>query len=64
MSKTVRGEQIVIRISGPLRAELEQLADLDRRPLASLVRKVLVDFATQRVAERDCQEAEHEAVQA
>ena len=27
MSKTVRGEQIVIRISGPLRAELEQLAD-------------------------------------
>ncbi len=57
MSKTVRGEQIVIRISGPLRAELEQLADQDRRPLASLVRKVLVDFATQRVAERDRQEA-------
>ena len=57
MSKTVRGEQIVIRISGPLRAELEQLADLDRRPLASLVRKVLVDFATQHVAERDRQEA-------
>ena len=57
LSKTVRAEQIVIRISGPLRAELEQLADLDRRPLASLVRKVLVDFATQRVAERDRQEA-------
>lgn len=51
-SKTVRAEQLVIRISAPLRRELELEADNDGRPLAALVRFVLVNHAEQRMAER------------
>lgn len=52
MPKTVRDEQIVVRISGSLRSELEAAAEQDSRPLGSLIRKVLIDYAVGRVAER------------
>jgi hypothetical protein len=52
MPKTVRDEQIVVRISGELRSELEAAAEQDSRTLGSLIRKVLIDFAVGRVDER------------
>lgn len=53
MPKTVRDEQIVVRISGPLRSELEAAAEQDSRPLGSLIRKVLIDHAIQCRTARD-----------
>ena len=53
MARTVRESQIVVRISGALRGELEAAAEQDSRPLGSLIRKVLVDYAVGRVDERE-----------
>jgi hypothetical protein len=52
MPKEPLEEQVVVRISSPLRAELEMAAIEDRRPLAALVRNVLSDYAAQRQASR------------
>jgi hypothetical protein len=53
MPKEPLEKQIVVRISSPLRAELEVAAIEDRRPLAMLVRNVLADYAAQRQAVRE-----------
>jgi len=45
-------EQIVIRVPGPLRDELASAAQADDRPLSTYVRKLLIDFATARVIDR------------
>jgi hypothetical protein len=53
MSKNIRDDQIVVRISRPLRAALEDAAMVDGdRGLSGMVRKALVDFATKHVTER------------
>jgi uncharacterized protein (DUF1778 family) len=52
MSKKIRDEQINIRVSRPLRAALEDAASADERLLSDLVRKVLIEFAAKRIAER------------
>jgi hypothetical protein len=53
MSKKIRDAQIVVRISRPLRAALEDeaMADGDRG-LSGIVRKILVDHAARRINER------------
>lgn len=53
MTKRLRDQQIVIRISTPLRGELERAAEEESRTLAEKVRLVLVDFAASRVVERE-----------
>jgi hypothetical protein len=45
-------DQIVVRVAKPLRDELESAARADGRPLASQVRKILTDFAAERILER------------
>ena len=45
-------EQIVLRIAGPLRRELEWQAAREGRPLATYVRRLLIDHATERVLAR------------
>jgi hypothetical protein len=45
--------QICLMISGPLRAALESEAAAESRGLSSLVRKVLVDHAAQRILSRE-----------
>jgi hypothetical protein len=45
-------KQVVIRMSAPLRAELQEAAIEDRRTLAALVRNLLADYAAQRQAAR------------
>jgi hypothetical protein len=45
-------EQLVIRVAKPLRDELESAAREDARPLASYVRRLLIEHATARVTER------------
>jgi hypothetical protein len=52
-NKTLRDEQMVIRLSTPLRRELELAAEQDGRPVAALARRVLVDWAAQRVVDRE-----------
>ena len=52
MPKEPLEQQVVVRMSSPLRAELEVAAIEDRRPLAALVRNVLADYAAQRLASR------------
>jgi uncharacterized protein (DUF1778 family) len=52
MSK-IREEVIRVRVSGSLRAELEQAAADDGRDLSSLVRKILIDHTAQRMVERE-----------
>jgi hypothetical protein len=53
MSRNIRDDQIVVRISRPLRAALENVAMADGdRGLSGIVRKALVDFATKHVTER------------
>jgi hypothetical protein len=47
-------KQLVVRVSGPLRTELEAAAQQDCRPLSSMVRRVLIGWLAQRgVIERD-----------
>jgi len=45
--------QVCIKLAGPLRAVLEAEAAAESRGLSSLVRKVLVDHATQRILSRE-----------
>jgi hypothetical protein len=53
MAKRIRDQQIVVRIAAPLRTELEAAADDEARTLGDLVRRVLIDFAERRLAERE-----------
>jgi hypothetical protein len=41
--------QICLKISGPLRAALEDEAAAELRGISSLVRKILLEHATQRI---------------
>jgi len=52
-----RDDQSTIRLAGTLRAELERAAAEDGRELSSLIRKILVDHAAQRVVDRATQAA-------
>lgn len=52
MPRTICEEQVAIRMSGLLRAELEAAAAEDGRPLAAQIRKVLVEWAAERVTSR------------
>lgn len=45
-------DQVCLRLAGPLRAALEDEATSESRGLSSLVRKVLVDHAAQRILSR------------
>jgi hypothetical protein len=45
--------QICLKLAGPLRETLEAEAAAESRGLSSLVRKVLVDHATQRILSRE-----------
>jgi hypothetical protein len=48
-----RDDQICVRIPRPLRAALEDAAMADGdRGLSGIIRKVLVDFATEHITER------------
>jgi predicted HicB family RNase H-like nuclease len=47
-----RDDQITLRVAAALRAELEAAARTDDLGLSGLVRKVLIDFAAKRIAER------------
>jgi predicted transcriptional regulator len=50
---TMNTPTLSVRVPQPLRDQLEQIAEQDRRPLASLVRNALEDFASeQRRGER------------
>jgi hypothetical protein len=44
---------VTIRLAEPLRQELEAEADEDGRTLAEHIRRLLVDVAAQRFAERE-----------
>ena len=57
MSRIKRDDQIVIRVAKPLRAELESAAQEDGRELSNQIRKILIDFATRRVIDRNSAEA-------
>jgi hypothetical protein len=48
--KKIRDDEIHLRVAGTLRAELEGWAAEESRGLSSLVRKLLLDCVTQRVA--------------
>lgn len=51
MSK-VRDQMIVVRVATPLRSELEAAAVEEGRTLSNLVRKILIDHASERLAGR------------
>jgi len=53
MRRTKRDARITIRLAEPLRQELAAEADQDGRTLAEYVRRLLVDVAVQRLAERE-----------
>jgi hypothetical protein len=58
MPKPMKYEQpISIRIPRALKDELQEAADADYRPLATLVRAILTEFARSRSAERTAAEA-------
>jgi hypothetical protein len=52
-TKIRRDAQIVVRVSTPLRSELESaaMADVDG-DLSSTIRRVLIEFAARRITER------------
>lgn len=50
-SRTLRDERVQIRMSSVLRSVLEAEAARDGRPLAALIRKVLVEHAAARVTD-------------
>jgi hypothetical protein len=52
MSQTVREEQLVVRVAGPLRQQLETAAQQDGRTLSSMVRRILLDWAAAQVSDR------------
>jgi hypothetical protein len=45
-------DQICLKLSRPLRAELEAEAAARQRSLSNLIRTVLIDHTAQRIAER------------
>jgi predicted DNA binding CopG/RHH family protein len=53
MRRTKRDARITIRLAEPLRQELAAEADQDGRTLAEYVRRLLVDVAVERLAERE-----------
>jgi hypothetical protein len=57
MARTLREDQLVIRVSRSLKSELETAAVADGRALSSVVRRVLVEWASQRVVERETRQA-------
>ena len=57
MSKTVREDQVHLRISGVLRASLEDEATLRGRSMSNLIRQILIDHVAARIAERTAQAA-------
>jgi hypothetical protein len=56
-TNTIRDEQIMIRLSTPLRRELELAAEQDGRPVSALARRILVNWAEKHFAEREAQAA-------
>jgi hypothetical protein len=46
-------EQLVVRVSRPLKTELESAAQDDGRVLSNQIRKILIDFAAARVLDRE-----------
>jgi hypothetical protein len=50
MARTIRDDQLVVRVSRSLKSELEAAAAADSRGLSSQVRRVLIDWASRRVA--------------
>jgi hypothetical protein len=48
MPKTLREERAFVRISGPLRHELEAAAAEEARPFAAMIRRILVEWAVSR----------------
>jgi predicted HicB family RNase H-like nuclease len=57
MARTLREDQLVIRVSRSLKSELEIAAAADGRALSSVVRRVLVEWASQRVVDRETRQA-------
>jgi hypothetical protein len=53
MPRTIREDQLVVRVSRSLKSELEAAAAADSRGLSSMVRRVLIDWASQRVVNRE-----------
>jgi hypothetical protein len=53
MARTIREDQLVVRVSRSLKSELEAAASADGRGLSSMVRRVLIDWASQRVVNRE-----------
>jgi predicted HicB family RNase H-like nuclease len=53
-----RDEQITFRVSGPLRAALVAEARSEEQELSGLIRKVLINHAANRIAERAGADAE------
>jgi hypothetical protein len=52
MARTIREDQLVVRVSRSLKSELEAAASADSRGLSSMVRRVLIEWASQRVVDR------------
>jgi predicted DNA binding CopG/RHH family protein len=52
MRATKREERVTVRLAGPLLYELSTEAAQDGRPLASLVRRILVDAMAECVVQR------------
>jgi hypothetical protein len=50
---TDRPERLYLRVTGPLRTVLEEVAAEDGRTLSDLSRKILLDFAANYLARRD-----------
>jgi hypothetical protein len=48
--KTQRDQRTTVRLAGALLSELEQAANEDRRPVADLIRGILINWAMDRLA--------------
>jgi hypothetical protein len=51
-TKVKRERQLVLRVSEPLRLEIEAAAEHEARPLAGMIRKILVDWAARQMTRR------------
>jgi uncharacterized protein (DUF1778 family) len=49
---TGRDKRIIVRVAGPLRDVIEAAADADGRTVSSMVRRVLIQWASDRIANR------------
>jgi len=52
MSKHLRDDQITLRLSRPLREELEKAAQAEGSRITGLIRKILIEHAAQRMSGR------------